>query len=182
MNLSRIEIWIAEHSIRIFLTIAALMIAGAFLLYHNLSLETATRERVNVLQPQVTQVVRAANICAGETALRKRLPSRRCAGRLRIALLNCRTHPSCRAALLAALQPPVTPKGVMRQHPSKTGQQPAPGQPGATTKRPPKAAAEPPVTAAPPASPQPEVPPGLRGNPALQTVCSHAGRAAPFCS
>jgi hypothetical protein len=49
---------------------------------------------VSVLRPQVTQVLRTASVC-NSRSLRFEKASEVCASRLRVALLNCRRHPSC---------------------------------------------------------------------------------------
>jgi hypothetical protein len=146
-ELSLLESWIAEHSIRIFLLIAGIMLLGAGGILLTLLNQESTQHQVDVLKPQVTKIVRAANTCDANALTHKRA-SRDCATQMRIALVVCRRHPKCQAAFLATLQlPPRVSRGGGAQNPSNPGQQPGPGpEPGhsghvhhaAQPKKPPK--------------------------------------------
>ena len=163
-KLNPVEQWIAERSIRIFIAVAVVMVAGALFTLKLVVEQSEVQKQVDVLRPQVTRIVHAASVCNAR-ALERKGASEACAGRLRIALVNCRSHPSCRTALLAALHPPVVPKGVAPSNPSTTGSQPAPpaggahkGGTGKGTKRPPKSS-QPPAQAE-PAPPPADTTPG----------------------
>jgi len=130
-KLNRTEQWIAEHSIRIFAVVAVVMVAAALFTIRLVVEQGEVQEQVDVLRPKVTRVIRAASVCNAE-ALEREDASRACAGRLRIALINCRSHPSCRAAFLATLNVPTAARrGVVSSNPSETGSQPAPPPGGA---------------------------------------------------
>ncbi len=139
-DLNKIEMWIAEHSIRIFLVIAALLCVGAFFAVKASVRSVETAREVDVLKPQVTKIVHAAATCSAQTIKEKRT-SNACAARLRFALVVCRRSARCRAALLAIVNYPppakstspsnttatAPSKGVMPQQPSSHGhQQPGP--------------------------------------------------------
>ncbi len=164
-KLNPVEQWIAEHSIRIFIAVAILMVVGAFFTLKLLVKQGETQSQVDALRPQVTRTIHAASVCNAR-ALEREDASRACAGRLRIALVNCRSHPSCRAAFLATLNAPAAVRrGVVPSNPSTTGSQPAPpqggahkGETGKRTKRPSKTS-QPPRPDEPP-SPSADTAPG----------------------
>lgn len=169
-QLNRIEVWILEHSIRLFLAIAVaiLLAAGAFL--YLVDRQGSAEAQIEVLRPEVTKVFHAAILCEPRSLHHAR-ESRSCARQLEIAFLNCRLYPSCRAILLAAVLTPGTPKEVMPQHPSSAGQHPSPGHAPGTRKPPAPTAAAAAPTPAPPTLPNgkpfpgvgpPGGPPGLR--------------------
>jgi hypothetical protein len=131
-RLNKTEVWIAGHSIRIFLVIAALILVGAFFVVKTFLESGETAKKVKVIAPQVTRINRA--LC-DERSLDDDKRARRCAERIRVGLVNCRRSTRCRAALLAAITypppaRPAAPEGGDSQSPPKAGQQPAPGQPG----------------------------------------------------
>ncbi len=86
--------------------------------------QISTQNQVDVLRPQVTEIVRAASACSGDT-LNDRRASNACSARLRVALLNCRQHPSCRAAFLANLRPPTKGTPQIRRSGLQEGAAPA---------------------------------------------------------
>lgn len=138
-DLNKIELWIAEHSIRIFLVIAALICVGAFFVVKTFVQSGEAAREVDVLKPQVTKIVRAAATCSAQTVKEKET-SNACAARLRFALVVCRRSAKCRAALLAIVNypPPAhadapssttlpDQEGGATQQPSNNGhQQPGP--------------------------------------------------------
>lgn len=104
-ELNKVEVWVAERAVPIFVALAVLIALGAGAVFYTYSKQGATQRQVDVLQPQVTQIVKAAATC-DEKSLHHRGQSKLCAERIRIGLLNCRRVPSCRAALLAAIAGP----------------------------------------------------------------------------
>lgn len=102
--LNKFEIWVAERSAPIFVTILVLIAIGVgatFWIWHK---QGDTQAQVNVLKPQVTKVSKA--ICDQES-LRHPNRARSCAERIRVGLVNCRKVERCRAAFLAiATYPP----------------------------------------------------------------------------
>lgn len=136
-ELNSVEVWIAEHSIRLLLLAGALVVIGGFFVAKAVVESNKAASEVTLLKPQVTRVVRAASVCSLDAARRSQ-ESRECAMRMRIALINCRRYSRCRAALLSAItyQLPVrstapSSEGVVPQKPSDHGhQQPGPGSPG----------------------------------------------------
>jgi hypothetical protein len=129
-KLNPAEQWIAEHSIRIFIAVAAVMVVGALVTLKLVIEQGETQKQVDVLRPQVTRTIHAASVCNAR-ALEREDASKACAQRLRIALVNCRSHPSCRAAFLALNYPLPARRGVVPPNPSPTGSQPAPPPGGA---------------------------------------------------
>lgn len=112
------------------LTIAgALLGIALLLLFGGLADTRKDVNRTNTQVTRVNKVVRQIAAACNDQALRVPAASDACARRLTVALLNCRNHPSCRAAFLANLRPPV-PKGVVHLNPSTAGQQPAPAPAG----------------------------------------------------
>lgn len=108
-KLNTTEVWIAEHSIRIFLAIALLILVGSFFVVKIIVETSDTANQVKVLSPQVTRINRA--IC-DKRSLEDQLRAARCAERIRLGLVNCRRVERCRAALLAAITypPPARPR------------------------------------------------------------------------
>lgn len=87
-----------------------------------------TGRDVNVLRPQVTQIVQAAAACKPPVTT-KRLAT--CVARIEAGLQACRLSPSCRKAFDEVLTAPKPRKGVVHQTPTTAGQQPAPAPAGA---------------------------------------------------
>lgn len=131
-----------------------------------------TKSDVNVLKPQVTQIVKAAAACQPPVTA-KRLPV--CVARIEAGLETCRLDPDCREAFADVLRPPRTPsklqippssgvrkRGDASQQPSTTApQQPRPpkgGQPGGKGKAPSKPGVSNPPSPSP--SPSTVAPPG----------------------
>lgn len=139
--LNKTEVWIAEHSIRILLACAAVILVGAYFVVSTFLESGETAHEVDVLKPQVTKIYAAAAACAPKT-IAKEGGEARCSHLLTAALRNCRHVPECRAAFLAILTypPPAKPtsttpsgeEGGAIQQPSNHGHQPpGPGsQPG----------------------------------------------------
>ena len=146
-NLNKVEVWIAEHSIRILAVLALLIAAGGFFVV-KVILETGeTSDKVTRIEPQVTTINRA--ICDARS-LESEDRARRCAERIRVGLVNCRRYSRCRAAFIAALTYPPPARGATStpevspspasstgdtgggdaQNPHGAGQQPSPGSPG----------------------------------------------------
>jgi hypothetical protein len=119
LELNKIETWIAEHSIRIFLVIAALICVGAFFAVQAFVQSGQAAREVDVLKPQVTKIVRAAATCSAQT-IKEKETSNACAARLRFALIVCRRSAQCRAALLAIVNYPPPAKPVTSTSPSST--------------------------------------------------------------
>lgn len=157
----------------------ALILLGAGLL--------DTRDQINIQRNKITKVIQSASVC-NEESLKRKKRSAECAERLRIALVNCRFHPTCqRAWTEVALKPPsehqkqanppstgegIVAQGGDSQPPGhEPGQQPGGGSPPNKTpgKNPPKKAPQPqpgpsaPVPAPSPA-PEPEPEPSKPGN------------------
>lgn len=137
-ELNRVEVWVAEHAVPIFLVIAALIVVGAIAVFVTWEKQGNTADKVHVIAPQVTRINRA--IC-DKRSLTHSIRAQACAERIRIGLVNCRHVARCRAAYLAlATYPPpaktVSPSsaataGGGARNPSHAGQQPGPGeQPG----------------------------------------------------
>lgn len=131
------EVWVADHAVPIFLTIAALIILGAAAVIYTYERQGDTAEVVRRVEPQVTNINRA--IC-DERSLESEARARRCAERIRVGLVNCRRYQRCRAAFLAALTyppparsaeetSPSSPEGGGAFQPSNNGHQP-PGPSG----------------------------------------------------
>lgn len=108
--LNRVEVWVAEHAVPIFLTIAVAIIVGAAAVFFTWERSNGTAEKVHVLEPQVTKINRA--IC-DRRSLGNDARARACAERIRIGLINCRRSTRCRAAYLAlATFPPEPARGA----------------------------------------------------------------------
>jgi hypothetical protein len=139
-ELNKTEVWIAEHAIRILLVFAVAILVGGYFVYKTVEQTGQTSKTVRRIEPQVTKINRA--IC-DERSLESPGRARRCAERIRIGLVNCRSSEPCRAAFLAitTYPPParstststtatttaLSSKGVMPQQPSHHGhQQPDP--------------------------------------------------------
>jgi hypothetical protein len=103
--LNRIEVWIAEHSAPIFVTLALLIVLAAIAVFYTFQQAGDAKRQIDVLRPQVTRVINNAVVCSLD-APRGSQESRKCAMRLRVALINCRQFPLCREALLLASKPP----------------------------------------------------------------------------
>lgn len=136
VRLNRLEIWVADHAAQILLVVATLVIIGAIAIFFIFAQQGETQHQVDVLEPKVTRVVRAAAICSSET-IKEKESSDACAARLRFALVVCRHSPRCRAAVLAIVNypppsrsPAATTEGGGARNPSNSGQQPGPGKPG----------------------------------------------------
>lgn len=139
VRLNRLEIWIADHAVPVFLVVAALIIAGAVAVFVTYQKQDDTADQVRVIAPQVTKVSRA--IC-DQQSLSHPDRANRCAERIRVGLINCRRVQRCRAALLAILTYPPPADRAEETSPSTSGggdafqpstgkQQPGPGsQPG----------------------------------------------------
>lgn len=132
--LNKAEVWIANHAVPIFVSLAVLILVGAAAVFYTYQRQGDTANEVHVLKPQVTKINRA--IC-DERSLRNEARARACAERIRVGLVNCRQVSRCRAAFLAVLTypPPARPtsttpsseKGGAIQQPSNNGhQQPGP--------------------------------------------------------
>lgn len=141
--LNKLEIWVAEHSAPIFVTIAVLIVIGAGVTFWIWHAQDDTQDQVNVLRPQVTRINKA--VC-DRRSLEREDRAAACAQRIRIGLINCRRAPRCRAALLAAITYPSparksaptttatttapSSEGVVPQPSDNGHQQPGPGDPG----------------------------------------------------
>lgn len=132
-ELNKIETWIAEHSIRIFLVIAALICVGAFFAVKAFVQSGEAAREVDVLKPQVTKIVRAAATCSAQT-IKEKETSNACAARLRFALVVCRRSAQCRAALLAIVNYPPPARSTAPS--STTATTTAPDSKGGATQQP----------------------------------------------
>lgn len=121
-ELNRVEVWVAERAVPIFAALAVLIVIGAGAVFWNYQKQGATQRQVDVLKPQVTQIVKAAATCDAKS-LHDRGQSKICAERIRIGLLNCRRVPVCRAALLAAIAGP--PPARLDAHPALPNRPPS---------------------------------------------------------
>lgn len=196
-NLNKAEVWIAEHSVRILLAFAMIMIPAAIAFVFLIASQERTEQKIDVLRPQVTKIVRAANVCE-RSSLRNPRESRYCARRLEVAFLDCRLYASCRAVLLAAVLSPGRPPAA--RTPSRHRHSPAPASGGKKSGHrhgtlggsvsPPKSrkphqkghSAHPQTpmqTPTPSPSPAPEHPGPPQ--PIRERVCGLTGNAPPFC-
>lgn len=140
-ELNKVEVWIAEHSIRILAVLGLLIVVGGFFVARAVIETGETSRKVTRIEPQVTRVNKA--ICDRQS-LDHPQRAERCAERMRVGLINCRRSEPCRAAFLAiaTYPPPAKPapglsttapssKGVVPQQPSNHGhQQPGPHEGG----------------------------------------------------
>jgi hypothetical protein len=134
--LNRFEIFASDHAPRIFVVVALLIVLGAGAVLWVFQRQGDTQRQVDVLKPQVTKIVRAAKVCSLDAA-RKSQESRDCALRLRVALVNCRQYPRCRAALLAILTYPPPARSTSTTSPSSTtATTTAPAEKGGATQQP----------------------------------------------
>lgn len=102
--LNKVEIWVADHAVPIFLVIALAIVLGAGAVFWTWQQQGDTAEQVKVIAPQVTRIDKA--IC-DRASLNHPARARACAERIRIGLVNCRRSSRCRAAYLAlATYPP----------------------------------------------------------------------------
>lgn len=132
---SKAEAWIAEHSIRIFLVIAVLILAGAYFVVSAFLKSGEAAREVDVLKPQVTKIYAAAAACAPKT-IAKEGGEERCSRLLTVALRNCRQAPNCRAAFLAILTYPPPARPTSTTPSSTTAPTTAPDSKGGATQQP----------------------------------------------
>jgi len=165
--LNRLEVWIAEHSAPIFVCLALLIVLAAIAVFYTFQQAGEAKRQVDVLRPQVTRVVKGAVVCSLD-ASRGSQESRRCALRLRVALVNCRRYPRCREALLLAIASPTptpgldAPPALPTRH-SSSGGGDALLPPSNHGHQPPGPATGPPAATPPTTSPAPS--PGVSGPP-----------------
>lgn len=134
--LNKVEVWVANHAVPIFLVIAVAIVLGAGAVFYTWQKQGDTASEVHVIAPQVTKINQA--IC-DRASLTNGVKAKRCAERIRIGLVNCRRVSRCRAAYLAlaTYPPPAKPtsttpsseEGGAIQQPSSHGHQP-PGPSG----------------------------------------------------
>lgn len=130
---SKAEAWIAEHSIRIFLVIAVLILTGAYFVVSAFLKSGEAAHEVDVLKPQVTKIYAAAAACAPKTIARDG-GEERCSRLLTVALRNCRQAPKCRAAFLAILTYPPPARSTVPSSTAATTT--APDSKGGATQQP----------------------------------------------
>ncbi len=109
-----------------FLISAVAMFALAVVVGFGLVESRSASRDINVLRPQVTQIVKAAAACKPPVTA-KRLAI--CVSRIEAGLQACRLSPSCREAFADVLVAPRKARGGDALQPaSNAGQQPEPGQ------------------------------------------------------
>jgi hypothetical protein len=131
MKLDGREAWIAEHSLRIFVVVAALMAIAAGFAVWQIQRQNRFEGEIQVLRPQVTRVSKA--ICDQES-LHHLNRARSCAERIRVGLVNCRHSAPCRAAFLAIATYPPPARSTAPS--STTAITTAPDQKGGATQQP----------------------------------------------
>lgn len=124
--LNKVEVWVADHALPIFLAIAVAIIIGAAGVFWTWQKQGDTAHEVHVLEPQVTKINHA--ICDSGSLVDDRR-ARACAERIRIGLINCRRSTRCRAAYLALATFPTAPA---HHHATSSPPQASSGSPGDT--------------------------------------------------
>lgn len=148
--LNKLEVWVADHAVPIFMVTAVLILLGAGAVILTYERTGDAEHNIDILRPKVAHIIKC-----NQRSLVDQKRAEECAARIRVGLINCRRVRSCRAAYLAlatfpeqaasptSSSPSSTtattaapasgsqPKGGAIQTPSTNGHQPgSPGSPG----------------------------------------------------